>query len=104
MSSKRRQAPAGAANADVPLAVVIWSLWTSLWLAVAYVGARYLQGEPNQPRYLSAFAAVLAAVRVLLLTDHWLGLIAAWGAGGAALLDKEHGKRGAGVAGGIERL
>lgn len=40
---------AGAANADVPLAVVIWSLWTSLWLAVAYVGARYLQGEDSLP-------------------------------------------------------
>lgn len=40
---------AGAANADVPLAVVIWSLWTSLWLAVAYVGGRYLPGEDGLP-------------------------------------------------------
>lgn len=40
---------AGAADADVPLAVVIWSLWTSLWLAVAYVGGRYLPGEDGLP-------------------------------------------------------
>ncbi len=35
-------AAAGSADADISLAVVIWSLWTSLWLAVAYLGARYL--------------------------------------------------------------
>ncbi len=40
---------AGAANADIPLAVVIWSLWTSLWLAVAYVGGRYLPGVDGVP-------------------------------------------------------
>lgn len=33
---------AGTADTDIPLAVVIWSLWTSLWLAVAYLGARFL--------------------------------------------------------------
>lgn len=35
---------ASQAGVNVPLAIVIWSLWTSLWLAVAYVGARYLPG------------------------------------------------------------
>lgn len=35
-------AAAGAARADLSLAVIIWSLWTSLWLAVAYLGGRYL--------------------------------------------------------------
>ena len=39
---------AGTAHADVPLAVVIWSLWTSLWLAVAYVGGRYLPGVDDE--------------------------------------------------------
>ena len=39
---------AGTAHADVPLAVVIWSLWTSLWLAVAYVGGRYLPGADDE--------------------------------------------------------
>ena len=38
---------AGTAETDVPLAVGIWSLWTSLWLAVAYVGARYLPGADS---------------------------------------------------------
>jgi hypothetical protein len=33
---------AGAAHTNIPLAMVIWSLWTSLWLAVAYLGARCL--------------------------------------------------------------
>jgi NAD(P)H-quinone oxidoreductase subunit 5 len=67
---------------------------TGAWMAVlvqllgtviGVFSARYLQGEPNQPRYLSAFAAVLAAVQVLLLADHWLVLIAAWAAVGTAL-------------------
>ncbi|NJC42557.1 amino acid transporter [Brevundimonas alba] len=40
---------AGTANADVSLAVVIWTLWTSLWLAVAYVGARYLPDPDFTP-------------------------------------------------------
>ena len=40
---------AGAADADVSLAIIIWSLWTSLWLAVAYVGGRYLPGEDGAP-------------------------------------------------------
>ena len=44
---------AGAADADVPLAVVIWSLWTSLWLAVAYVGGRYLPGADDETDALS---------------------------------------------------
>lgn len=39
---------AGTAQTDVPLAVVIWSLWTSLWLAVAYVGGRYLPGGGDE--------------------------------------------------------
>ena len=33
---------AGDAHTDISLAMVIWALWTSLWLAVAYLGARYL--------------------------------------------------------------
>jgi len=40
---------AQSAHTDVPLAVVIWSLWTSLWLAVAYVGARYLPDPEAAP-------------------------------------------------------
>lgn len=40
---------ASAARADIPLAVLIWSLWTSLWLAVAYLGGRYLPGPGFAP-------------------------------------------------------
>jgi hypothetical protein len=40
---------AGTAHTDIPLAVIIWSLWTSLWLAVAYVGGRYLPDPDSDP-------------------------------------------------------
>jgi len=40
--------------------------------------ARYLEGEPGQRRYLAALAAVLAAVHLLLMADHWAILIVAW--------------------------
>ena len=33
---------AGTSGADIPLAVVMWGLWTSLWLGVSYLGALYL--------------------------------------------------------------
>jgi len=67
---------------------------TAAWMAVlvqllgTVIGAfsaRYLQGEPGQRRYLAAYAAVLAAVHLLLLADHWLVLIAAWALVGSAL-------------------
>ncbi len=86
----------GASTADSPalplpgLAASIPGAWMAvlvqlLGTVIGAFSARYLQGEPNQPRYLSAFAAVLAAVQVLLLADHWLVLIAAWAAVGGAL-------------------
>ena len=40
---------ANTAETDIPLAVVIWALWTSLWLAVAYVGGRYLPDGRSAP-------------------------------------------------------
>lgn len=82
-----------AAGAELPIPGLTLST-PGAWMAVlvqllgtviGVFSARYLQGEPNQPRYLAAFAAVLAAVQVLLLADHWLVLIAAWAAVGAAL-------------------
>lgn len=33
---------ANDAHTEIPLAMVIWGLWTSLWLTVSYLGARYL--------------------------------------------------------------
>lgn len=64
------------------------------WLAVLvqFVGtiigvfsSRYLQGEPQQGRYILALSAVLTCVHVLLLANHWLVLIAAWAMVGVAL-------------------
>ncbi len=43
---------ASAAETDIPLAVVIWALWTSLWLAVAYVGGRYLPDGRTAPEMI----------------------------------------------------
>jgi len=56
-----------------------------LGLVIGAFSARYLEGEPSQPRYVAALAGVLAAVHLLLLADHWLVLIAAWAAVGLAL-------------------
>jgi hypothetical protein len=43
---------ASTAGVDIPLAIVIWALWTSLWLAVAYVGGRYLPDGQTDPALL----------------------------------------------------
>ena len=83
---------AGAASAG-------WTSWLaagqlSTWMAalvqllgtvIGVFSARYLQGEPGQPRYAASFAGVLASVHLLLLAGHWLLLIAAWAAVGIFL-------------------
>ena len=56
-----------------------------LGTVIAVFSARYLQGEAGQRRYVAAQAAVLAAVHLLLLADHWVVLIAAWALVGVAL-------------------
>jgi len=43
---------AAQTGVDIPLAIVIWALWTSLWLAVAYVGGRYLPDGQTAPAML----------------------------------------------------
>jgi hypothetical protein len=43
---------AAQTGVDIPLAIVIWALWTSLWLAVAYVGGRYLPDGLTAPETL----------------------------------------------------
>ncbi|KQW38418.1 NADH-quinone oxidoreductase subunit L [Rhizobacter sp. Root404] len=67
---------------------------TGAWVAVlvqllgttiGFFSSRYLQGEPAQRRYVASLGGVLAAVHLLLLADHWLVLIAAWAAVGAAM-------------------
>lgn len=64
---------------------VIAVLVQGLGVVLGQFSARYLQGEGQQARYIGALAAVLAAVHMLLLADHWVPLIAAWAAVGAAL-------------------
>lgn len=84
-----------------PAATVAAGAWAHLhtgplgaWLAVlvqllgTVIGgfsSRYLQGEARQGLYVRAFAGVLAGVHLLLLADHWVVLIGAWAAVGAAL-------------------
>ena len=72
------------------LAVTLTGAWVAvlvqvLGTVIGVFSARYLQGEPGQPRYVAALAGVLAAVHLMLVADHWLVLIAAWAAVGLAL-------------------
>ncbi|ODV07350.1 MAG: NADH dehydrogenase [Rubrivivax sp. SCN 70-15] len=71
----------GTTLAGAWVAVLVQLLGT----VIAVFSSRYLQGEPDQPRYVAALAGVLASVHLLLLADHWLVLIAAWAAVGQAL-------------------
>ncbi|GIX22451.1 MAG: NADH dehydrogenase subunit L [Gammaproteobacteria bacterium] len=86
----------GSARGATPLASLPWlapgplSAWMALLVqtlgvVIGHFSARYLEGEPGQGRYIAALAAVLAAVHLLVLADHWLLLIAAWAAVGVAL-------------------
>ena len=56
-----------------------------LGTVIAAFSSRYLEGEPDQRRFIAALAGVLAAVQILLLADHWLVLIAAWASVGIVL-------------------
>ncbi|MGB6242409.1 MAG: NADH-quinone oxidoreductase subunit L [Castellaniella sp.] len=72
------------------LAVNLLGAWVSLLVqllgaAIGLYSANHLKGEPRQPVYITALGAVLAAVHLLLLADHWLVLIAAWAAIGHAM-------------------
>jgi NAD(P)H-quinone oxidoreductase subunit 5 len=83
---------AGAGRLHWPGVLQATSFGLTLALLVQVLGtvigafsSRYLQGEAGQRRYVAALAAVLAAVHLLLVADHWLVLIAAWAAVGVAL-------------------
>ncbi len=71
--------------ASTPLSAWMAALVQLLGTVIGVFSSRYLQGERGQPRYVAAFAGVLAAVHLLLLADHWLVLVAAWALAGAAL-------------------
>uniref|UniRef100_UPI00358DB448 NADH-quinone oxidoreductase subunit L n=2 Tax=Burkholderia thailandensis TaxID=57975 RepID=UPI00358DB448 len=86
------QAPAAVHEAGwtawiepTPLAAWMAALVQLLGTVIGIFSGRYLQGEPGQPRYAGAFAGVLASVHVLLLSGHWLLLIAAWAGVGVSL-------------------
>ncbi|TAN10964.1 MAG: NADH-quinone oxidoreductase subunit L [Burkholderiaceae bacterium] len=70
---------------DGLIAVNLFGAWVSLLVqllgaAIGIYSSKHLEGEPRQPVYIAALAAVLAVVHVLLLADHWVVLIAAWAA------------------------
>ena len=70
---------------STPLGAGVAILVQFLGSVIGMFSARYLQGEPAQRRYVAALAGLLAAVQLLLMTDHWLLLIAAWALVGIAL-------------------
>ena len=67
------------------LAINQFGAWVSvlvqlLGAAVGIYSSKHLEGEPRQGVYVTSLAAVLAAVHLLLLANHWVVLIAAWAA------------------------
>jgi len=68
-----------------PLGLLLAVLVQWLGTVIGGFSARYLQGEAGQRRYVTALAAVLAAVHLLLMADHWAVLIAAWALVGVSL-------------------
>jgi len=67
------------------IGVVMTLLVQLLGTIIGSFSSRYLHGEAGQSRYLAALAAVMSAVHLLLISDHWLALIASWSVVGAAL-------------------
>ncbi|MGB3274621.1 MAG: NADH-quinone oxidoreductase subunit L, partial [Castellaniella sp.] len=72
------------------LAVNTFGAWVSLLVqllgtAIGVYSSNHLKGEARQPVYIGALTAVLAAVHLLLLANHWVVLIAAWAAIGGAM-------------------
>lgn len=62
------------------LQLLIALLVSILGFVIGSFSSRYLQGEQNQATYISCISLVLASVQLLLLSNHWLVLIAAWAA------------------------
>lgn len=82
----------GASDLHLPTLLYASSLGLALSFLVQLLGtviggfsSRYLQGEAGQRRYVASLSAVLAAVHLLLLADHWVVLIGAWALVGVAL-------------------
>ncbi|MFZ5534439.1 MAG: NADH-quinone oxidoreductase subunit L [Pseudomonadota bacterium] len=77
--------PVGEWLQSSTLGLVLAALVQLLGTVIGAFSARYLQGEPGQRGAIVALAAILTAVHLLLLADHWLVLIGAWAAIGLAL-------------------
>ncbi len=82
--------PGANALAEIGLRPSLAGAWLGvlvllLGTVIVAFSSRYLQGEPNQSRYVGALAGVLGSVQVLLLADHWLVLIASWALVGSML-------------------
>lgn len=79
----------GCVLAVTPVSAILAVLVQGLAGVIASFSGRYLQGDAQglagQRRYAAALAGVLASVQLLLLSDHWVLLIAAWAAVGACL-------------------
>jgi NAD(P)H-quinone oxidoreductase subunit 5 len=77
--------PAGATSAAHELGLrvdaltlVMLTLVTSLAAFLVRFSDRYLDGDPNRPRYVRWLLATLASVTTLVITDHLLVLALAW--------------------------
>lgn len=68
-----------------PFGACVALLVQLLATVIGVFSARYLEGEPDQQRYIAALASVLASVHLLLLANHWLVLIVSWSFAGSAL-------------------
>lgn len=77
--------PAGAWLRVTTPGQVVSTLVQLLGSVIVAFSSRYLQGERGQRGYVGAMAVVLAAVQLLLLANHWVLLIAAWGVVGVAI-------------------
>jgi NAD(P)H-quinone oxidoreductase subunit 5 len=82
--------PAAATTPGWGVAFGLSAAWVALLVqalgtVIGSFSSRYLQGEPGQAGYIRALAAVLAAVQLLVIADHWVLLIGAWAATGVAL-------------------
>ncbi|MFN7507649.1 MAG: NADH-quinone oxidoreductase subunit L, partial [Limnobacter sp.] len=53
------------------IGVVMTLLVQLLGTIIGSFSSRYLHGEAGQSRYLAALAAVMSAVHLLLISDHW---------------------------------
>jgi NAD(P)H-quinone oxidoreductase subunit 5 len=62
------------------LALVMALLVSLLGWVIVHYSSRYLNGEPDQPRFVRAMLFTLASVSLLVVSRHLLVIVLAWGA------------------------